>query len=144
MAKSTIDKLPSGPRLVEKVTNNLRQHWLGQQGHLKEMVLGLILVKSVHEVIEAWWKVLVGLLVENSKQPPDSTRALAYEKERRKLRLRKQREFSHDLSIVAQAVKLGVDERRVNHSLTSFFCAIDEVSLSSSLVTRNLFACRAR
>lgn len=141
IADMTINKLPSGKKVVGLVEPHLRQHWLGQQEHLKKMVAGLLGVKAVQSAIVWWWEFLVDLLKTNAKQPPNSARALEYEKARREKRLEKQREFSHESTIVHEAIKLEVDQRRVCHSLTSFFGAIDEVSRARTPRSKDVSAC---
>lgn len=87
---------------------HLGGHWVAQQEHLKEGVGGLLGVKAVRSAILRWWEFLVDLIKTNAKQPPDSKRALAYEERRREERLLKQRDFSHESTIVAAAINLGL------------------------------------
>ncbi|CAN0040901.1 unnamed protein product, partial [Hapterophycus canaliculatus] len=126
--ETTINNLPSGEKAVELVVKHVREHWIGQQEHLKKIVAGLFGVKAVHSAILWWWESLVDLLKTNSEQPPDSKRALAHEKARGEECFVKQKEFSRASAIVTEAINLGVNKRCVNHSLTSFFGALDEVA----------------
>lgn len=131
MAEIVVKQLPTGQRVVDLVGERLRAHWMGQVPEYKHIVVGLLDVQEVKDAILGWWGVLVGALVENSKKPPSSKRALAYEEKREEERFPKQEEFSSEPSIVRKALELGVDSRRVAHKLTCVFGAIDEVSPSS-------------
>ncbi|CAB1113347.1 unnamed protein product [Ectocarpus sp. CCAP 1310/34] len=128
MAEIVVKQLPTGARLIDWVGERLRVHWMGQVPEYKHIVVGLLDVQEVKDAILGWWGVLVGALVENSKKPPSSKRALAYEKKREEERFPKQEEFSSEPSIVRKALELGVDSRRVAHKLTCVFGAIDEVA----------------
>ena len=114
--------------MVSLVGQHLREHWLGQDKQFKHIVVGLLLVQGVKDAILGWWGVLLAALVENSKQPPSSKRALAYEKKREDERFPKQLEFRTQPSIVRKAQELGVESRRVAHTLICVFGANDEVS----------------
>jgi len=131
LAEAVIKNLPDGGVVVGLVDQGIREHWLGQDKNLGSICLGLLGVEAVQTAVRKWWDFLLGLLRKNSEKPPTSPRMVEYEKARRLARLKSQHLFSHDDTIRAKAMELGVDTRRVTHTLISVFGAIDQVSQSA-------------
>lgn len=82
---------------------------MAQKEHLKDVVVGLLVVEAVRSAILGWWNFLTVLVLKNSKKPLSSKHGLEYEKARIKTRSQKQKDFSHNPAIFDAAVKLGVE-----------------------------------